>query len=33
MRKAGLRWRMMALRNKEMLDRGIYCHFILEIER
>jgi len=31
--KAGLRYRLLALRNKESLGEGIYCHFILEIEK
>ena len=31
--KAGLRYRLLALRNKEALGQGIYCHFILEIEK
>lgn len=31
--QAGLRYRLLALRNKESLGEGIYCHFILEIEK
>ncbi|NCC34007.1 MAG: methyltransferase domain-containing protein, partial [Chloroflexia bacterium] len=31
--KAGLRYRLLALRNKAELGEGIYCHFILEIEK
>jgi SAM-dependent methyltransferase len=30
---AGLSYRLLALRNKAELGNGIYCHFILEIER
>ncbi|MGD9975555.1 MAG: class I SAM-dependent methyltransferase [Desulfatirhabdiaceae bacterium] len=30
---AGMKYRLMALRNKESLGRNIYCHFILEIEK
>lgn len=29
----GLRYRLLALRNKAALGDGIYCHFILEIEK
>lgn len=29
----GMRYRLFALRNKAALGNGIYCHFILEIER
>lgn len=31
--KSGLRFRLLALRNKEALGNNIYCHFILEIEK
>jgi Methyltransferase domain len=31
--KAGLHYRLLALRNKEALSQEIYCHFILEIEK
>ena len=31
--KAGLRYRLLALRNKEVFGQNIYCHFILEIEK
>ena len=30
--KAGLQYRLLALRNKETFGQGIYCRFILEIE-
>ena len=29
----GMRFRVLALRNKDELGKGIYCHFILEITR
>jgi len=29
----GMQYRLLALRNKEQLGNGIYCHFILEISR
>jgi hypothetical protein len=32
-KKNDLRYRLLALRNKETLGRNIYCHFILEITR
>lgn len=32
-RQAGLSYRLHALRNKAALGTGIYCHFILEIEK
>ncbi|MCS5694109.1 class I SAM-dependent methyltransferase [Cyanobium sp. FGCU-6] len=31
--QAGLRYRLLALRNKAVLGTGIYCHFILVIEK
>ena len=31
--QAGLRYRLLALRNKSALGTGIYLHFILEIEK
>ena len=31
--KHGMQYRLRALRNKEQLGSGIYCHFILEISR
>ncbi len=30
---AGLKYRVLALRNKSLLGKNIYCHFILEIEK
>lgn len=30
---AGLRYRMRALRNKNELGKGIYCHFILQVDK
>lgn len=30
---AGMRYRLLALRNKSMFGENIYCHFILEIEK
>jgi len=32
-REHGMTYRLLALRNKEQLGSGIYCHFILEINR
>ena len=32
-REHGMQYRLLALRNKEQLGSGIYCHFILEISR
>ena len=32
-KQAGLSYRLHALRNKAALGTGIYCHFILEIEK
>lgn len=31
--KAGMRYQLLALRNKHEFGTNIYCHFILEIER
>jgi len=30
---SGLRYQLLAIRNKSELGSNIYCHFILEIER
>lgn len=31
--KAGMKYRLLVLRNKSELGENIYCHFILEIEQ